>query len=304
MPDKPIVAAYDQCTACALASQKGPLYDGPLPASHSEVCCLYRFHRQGQAPLCLKCEAGTCDGLCEHCPSRPKLPRSERAATPRRAGAKIAPRQRKDFKKLTFEIRPPKFKKKLWFGTYDPEDVARAADAINFYMKKGEPYNYPDSPRIFAAHKLAIEYHQLRPTCEDFVKVGEKKMRTSAYFARQVKEAIKAVTGKKKGQQRRQRAKNVPKEATPEPVASCASGVTSSSVDMVWGTSDATLAASSEANSSLATVPPSRSSLDEIYNMDLDSVGFEWLDPLFTQEGESGATLDDSFTSDSWFLCF
>jgi hypothetical protein len=256
--------------------------------------------------LCLKCEAGTsaCAGLCEHCPSKLKLPSSEPAATPRRAGAKIAPRQRRDFKKLTFEIRPPKFKKKLWFGTYDPEDVARAADAINFYMTIGEPYNYPDSPRIFAAHKLAIEYHQLRPSCEDFVKVGEKKMRTSAYFARQVKDAIKAVTGKKKGQQRRQRAgKNVRKEATPEPVVSqCASGVTSSSVDMVWETSDVAAAASSEAHSALATVPPS---LDEIYNMDLDS--FEWLDSLFPSEassshvGEFGATLENSFTFPSWF---
>jgi hypothetical protein len=191
--------------------------------------------------------------------------------TGKKGGLKIVPRRRPGFKKLTIEIRPPKFKKKLWFGTYEPEYVDRAKDAINYYMGSNLPYNLSDSPSIFAQHGISIQYRELLPSCEQFRESGEKKMRATTFFAREVKRVIQKVTGKKRGQQRRQRStgKNVvKKDSTPEPVASCASGVTSlpcasdCASAMAWEeTSNVAVAAatttygasSSEANSELAT---------------------------------------------------
>lgn len=252
MPEKSIVPGFGQCTACALAAQKGSA-TGSLPTSHSEVCCLFKFQRQGQPPSCLKATlhgASTCGGLCGNCPSGSKLrqvqslakslpehpassdaEKARPAATGKRGGLKIAPRRRPGFRKLTIEIRPPKFKRKLWFGTYEHGDIDRARDAINYYMGVNAPYHLADSPSIFARYKLGIEYNELHPSCDQFVPVGKKPMRASVFFARQVKEVIQNVTGKRKGQQRRPRVagkKGAKKEpSTPEPVLSCASGVTS-----------------------------------------------------------------------------
>jgi len=316
---------------------------------------LYRFHRQGQPPLCLKEKingTATCVGLCENCPSRskfrqlqdlvnplPELPaqrssyaestRAQPTDTVKKGGLKIAPRQRRNFKKLTIEIRPPKFKKKLWFGTYEPEDVDRAEDAINFYMGYNNPYKFPDSPLIFAQHKLGIEYRELQPSCEQFIKVGGKKIRKSAFFARSVKEVIQRVTGKKKkGQQRRQQVtgKNgAKKEASPEPVLSCASGVTSlpcasdCASAMVWDDTPNAAAAAvygaspSEANSELATtvhLPPCQGEIpfesQQAEYLDLDLVDPDlWLD--FPDElnppvqGEFGMMEDNgSFSFPLW----
>lgn len=202
--------------------------------------------------------------------------------------SKIAPRKRRGFTKLTIEIRPPRFKKKLWFGTWQEEEIARAMDAINYYMGSNEPFNLPDSPLIFAEYPLGIEYRELKPSCEEFIQVGQKKVRASVYFARRVKEVIKAVTrGNKKAQPLKKPLKSklvdvseslesLRLEATQRIYESCSSGSPSSTIvpcpsgstsssavpcasgsqfssgdDMVWyGTS-------SEANSGLAPVQPS-----------------------------------------------
>lgn len=326
MPDKPCVPEFGQCRSCALA---GPV-NGPLPTSHTEVCCLYKFQRQGQPPFCLKEKLR--DGLCENCPSRlkfqqqlqdqptplpelPPQPRSdaEEVRAPdagKKSGLKIAPRRRVGFKKLTIEIRPPKFKRKLWFGTYEPEDVDRAKDAINYYMGSNLPYHFSDSPSIFAQHRLSIEYRELHPSCEQFRQVGEKWMRETAVFARQVKEVIQKVTGKKRGQQRRPRSagKNAAKkESTPEPVASCASGVTSlpcasdyasgmaseetSNVAVAAATATTYGASSSEVNSELASfTSPFESQEDDSFNLDMETyVGWKWWSVLDTDVvGEPG----------------
>lgn len=310
MPDKADAPAYDQCTSCAFASQKGQVNE-PLPTSHTDVCCLYKFHRHGQGePLCLKEEGSngtiTCDGLCKQCPQNG----GESAAVPRKGtGSKIAPRRRRGFKKLTIELRPPKFKKKLWFGTYEPEDVDRATDAINYYMGRGEPYILADSPLLFAQYKLGIEYRELRQSCEQFVQVGEKQMRESAYFARRVKEVIKTVTGKKKGQQRRQK-KGAKKETTPEPVMSCTSGLTSASVDMVCQETSNVAAAASEANSELATnfemlTCQAEVPADDEFNWDMDTFPqlSEWWDPFLSSESSpavDGMMEDNGFSFPSY----
>jgi len=126
----------------------------------------------------------------------------------------IQPRRRAGFKKLTLEIRPPSFKKKLWFGTYEPEEVERAKDAINYYMGNNLPYHYSDSPLIFAEIPLkGIPFKDLQPSCEQFIHVGNAKMRASAFFARQVKEAIHSVTGRRK----KSVSLGPPRETSPSP---------------------------------------------------------------------------------------
>ncbi|KAG0618885.1 hypothetical protein M758_4G098600 [Ceratodon purpureus] len=324
MPDRASTPVYDKCTSCAFASEKGPVC-GPWPTSHTDVCCLYKFNRQEQSALCQDKDVGqkangTCDGLCKNCPSRLKFPQlqielpveepsqrssdvtsqegttdvpqsctSVQSRTPK--SSKIAPRKRRGFTKLTIEIRPPRFKKKLWFGTWQEEEIARAKDAINYYMGSNEPFILPDSPLIFAQHPLGIEYRELKPSCEEFVQVGQKQVRASVYFARRVKEVIKAVTrGKKKAHPPKKPLKPKPgafekilesqqievTQRIHEPPVSfssgspssmivpCPSGSTSSSVmpcasgsqlstgdDMVW------YGASSEVHSGLAVVQPS-----------------------------------------------
>lgn len=317
MPDKPCVPEFGQCRSCALAAQKGPV-NGPLPTSHTEVCCLYKFQREGKPPLCPKEKLS--DGLCLNCPSRlkfrqqlqdqasplPELPSqsssdAEEVNTGKKGGLKIVPRRRPGFKKLTIEIRPPKFKKKLWFGTYELEDVDRAKDAINFYMRSNLPYYLQDSPAIFAQHRLRIDYRELLPSCEQFLQVEQKQMRATAFFAREVKRVIQTVTGKKRGQQRRPRStgKNIviKKEPTPEPVVSCASGVTSlpctsdcasataweetSNVAVAAAATTTYGASSSEANSELAITgnppccevftSPFEFQEDESFNLDMET---------------------------------
>lgn len=112
---------------------------------------------------------------------------------------KIEPRLRQGFKNLTLEIRPRRFKKKLWFGTYTTEEIDRARDAVNYYMGCNQPYTHPDSPLIFASKPLkGIRFEDLQPSCDDFVQVGDVQELKYKYFARQVKEVIHSVTGKQK----------------------------------------------------------------------------------------------------------
>jgi hypothetical protein len=255
-----------------------------------------------------------------------------------RKGSRIAPRKRRGFSKLTIEIRPPKFKKKLWFGTWQEEEIDRARDAINYYMGSNEPYVLADSPLIFAQRPLGIEYRDLKPACEEFVEVGQRRVRASVYFARRVKEVIKSVTrgGKKKAQPLKKPLKST---LVSEPlmscssgspsstVAPCASGSTSSSImpcasgsqfssadDMVW------YGASSEANSELASfLPPYGSYEGDSLPIESDLFSLcNWSEEVFPLEevtrfssfpsfaasgegeGESALMEDNSFTGFFW----
>ena len=129
--------------------------------------------------------------------------------SPSKNRKKIEPRLRLGFKKLTLEIRPRQFKKKLWFGTYTPDEIDRALDAVNFYTNYGQPYKFPDSPEIFAQKPLkGIKFEDLLPSCDQYIQVGDEPELTYLYFARQVKEVIHSVMGKqKKSAQRRPKCK-------------------------------------------------------------------------------------------------
>ena len=261
--------------------------------------------------------------------------------------SKIAPRKRRGFSKLTIEIRPPRFKKKLWFGTWQEDEISRAKDAINFYMETNLPYILSDSPQIFTQHPLGIEYRQLKPSCEEFIQVGQKEVRASVYFARRVKEVIKAVTrgNKRKAQPSKKLLKS--KLSAPdntlslqedtqniyEPVKSCSSGSTSSSVmpstsastssSMPCAPGDVWYGAScSEAHSELTPVqpyfvPPSEiltyegeipmESESELYNLcgwgdqSLDGISFlSSPSGAASGEGESGMVDYNNFPEFLW----
>ncbi|KAG0579444.1 hypothetical protein KC19_4G099300 [Ceratodon purpureus] len=225
---------------------------------------------------------------------------SVQSRTPK--SSKIAPRKRRGFTKLTLEIRPPRFtleiqpprfKKKLWFGTWQEEEMTRAKDAINYYMGSNEPFILPDSPLIFAQHPLGIEYRELKPSCEEFVHIGQKQVRASVYFARQVKEVIKAVTrGKKKAQPSKKPL-----------ITSLTQSVTRGNtwygmvhrLDMVW------YGASSAARSRLAVVQPSYLPHSEMLpyqgeisiEPELFSLICDWGEEGFSLEGITFSTGDD-----------
>jgi hypothetical protein len=112
----------------------------------------------------------------------------------------IKPRLRSGFKKLTLEVRPTKFKKKLWFGTYTADELSRAQDAVNYYMGYNQKYTHPDSPLIFESKPLkGIKFEDLQPSCEDWILLSDGKQELKhKYFARQVKDVIHSITGKQK----------------------------------------------------------------------------------------------------------
>lgn len=234
MPERTNHSVLEKCNSCATSNGSGL---GPLPTvSHAEVCCLFKV----AAPGC-QCSANSflnegCpkqyDGRCQGRPSRLKAlqlcpvyrpgQRSRSDASqegceaaltvtksPSKNRKKIEPRLRLGFKKLTLEIRPRQFKKKLWFGTYTPDEIDRAMDAVNYYTNYGQPYKYPDSPEIFAQKPLkGIKFEDLLPSCDQYIQVGDEPELTYLYFARQVKEVIHSVMGKrKKSAQRRPKCK-------------------------------------------------------------------------------------------------
>jgi len=187
---------------------------------------------------------------------------AETGSQPRKR-KKIEPRHRQGFKKLTIEIRPQRFKKKLWFGTYTTEEIDRARDAVNYYMGCNQPYTYPDSPLIFASRPLkGIKFEDLHPSCEDWVQVGDGQLELKyKYFARQVKDVIHSVTGKQKKsgssvpKRNKYKVSESPqKSGLRDPTMPSGAGSTTSS-----GTEDRQLARdpSPEANSELSATHPS-----------------------------------------------
>lgn len=159
---------------------------------------------------------------------------------PSRKRKKIVPRLRTGWKKPTIEIRPSRFKKKLWFGTYTEEEIERAEDAVNYYMGYNLPYNYPDSQQIFAEKPLELKFEDLMPSCDQTIEVDGEEELAYKYFARQVKEVIHSVTGKQKKTQKKNKYKASEKiesllqEAPPrlnvyDPIVRSAPGSTTSS---------------------------------------------------------------------------
>nr|PNR44144.1 hypothetical protein PHYPA_016528 [Physcomitrium patens] len=232
MPDKFSIPLLGyKCPTCASASVDClPAFREDCSRSQREICCLYKAAQQGQPAYYLKKasqQRSNGDLLCKDMAASVRtclqslvqgsthqllpennfvpenagasnLQSSSVARRARRKCAKIQPRMRPGFTKHTIEVRPPGFKKKLWFGTYEERELDRAIDAINFYMENEEPYKFPDSPQIFSSIPLDIRYKDLLPSCEEFVFVGEKRVRKSAQFAKLVKAAINRVTGKQK----------------------------------------------------------------------------------------------------------
>jgi len=218
MPEKASVPALDKCNKCCSASA-GTVH-GPSLATHAEICCLFSLAHPGQYDYdaCSK----DCPGLTEQKqqggPARE--PPEARSGLPQDgtldlaagcetepAGTGSLPRKRKNiegrlrsgFKKFTLELRPTRFKKKLWFGTYTADELRRAQDAVNFYMGCNQKYTYPDSPLLFESKPLKIKFEDLQPSCDDYILLGDGKQELKyKYFARQVKEVIHSITGKQK----------------------------------------------------------------------------------------------------------
>lgn len=238
MPEKASNSGFAKCNSCA--SSEGPGL-GPLPTvSHEQVCCLFKVARPEQYapfPNEKSHKRYDYDGICEDCPSRLKFeeelqvgpvyrPPQRSSDAPRegivalatdceaapevtgsqsRKRKKIEPRHRVGFKKPTLEWRPPKFKRKLWFGTYADDEIDRARDAVNYYLGRNEPYILPDSLGIFAGRPLkGIKFEDLLPSCDLYIE-GE---RADKSFGRQVKDVIHSVLGRQK--------KSTQKKKTPQ----------------------------------------------------------------------------------------
>lgn len=214
MPEKASVPGFDKCNKCCSAPD-GPAH-GPSLATHSDLCCFYSLCHVGDYDNdCSK----DCHGLTAQKPRgggpAPGPPES-RSVSPQdgtldlaadsvtesqqRKRKTIEPRLRSGFKNFTLEVRPTKFKKKLWFGTYTADELSRAKDAVNYYMGYNLKYTHPDSPLIFESKPLkGIKFEDLQPSCDDCITLDDGKQELGyKYFARQVKEVIHSVTGKQK----------------------------------------------------------------------------------------------------------
>lgn len=103
-------------------------------------------------------------------------------------------RHRQGHKNPTLEIRPPRFKKKLWFGTYKHAgDVLRARDAALYYMGFPNDLFFDDSKERFSKLHLGIQFRELDTECTSIVNVGGKTVKKHTYFAKEVKRVIKMV---------------------------------------------------------------------------------------------------------------
>jgi len=72
----------------------------------------------------------------------------------------------------TVEIRPPKFKRKIWMGTYKRETDARIARDLFTYYTESETtpqdFNFECSPKVFDdLKKLDTPFESLHPSCTD-----------------------------------------------------------------------------------------------------------------------------------------
>lgn len=81
-------------------------------------------------------------------------PHGQRGRPPN--GSRVGPvgfkgvRQRKGVRGFLVEIRPPKWKKTIWLGTYNSDrEAAGAYDAGIFYTNKKTKYNFPSLERTF-----------------------------------------------------------------------------------------------------------------------------------------------------------
>ncbi len=80
-------------------------------------------------------------------------------------------RLRPGVKGYSVEIRPNKWKKKIWLGTYKTaHEAARATDAGIFYVRKNKPLNFHDSVTSFVAIPPVSleEAHKSESSMEEF----------------------------------------------------------------------------------------------------------------------------------------
>lgn len=266
MPEWVDPCGHERCNSCA--GLDGP-ENGPLPTSHAEVCCLYKFARQWPSPSMLEAR----DGLCDSCPWNLKvqqqamvpelaastihqppqgisdaqgdiIPKLEEGATTptsrpaRPTLKKLQPRLRVGHKKKNIEIRPPRFKSKLWFGSYSDEELNLALDAVNYYTGSNLPFHYPESRLIFAARPLeGIKFEDVDPACDQYVQVGDEHELKYKNFAHQVKKVIHSVLGKQKKNPKRSQRKNPQTNRCGVFATSPASGSASSAVPCTSGVS-------------------------------------------------------------------
>ncbi len=100
-------------------------------------------------------------------------------------------RCRSGSQKHTVEVRPSKFKKKLWGGTYTTMEMAlRVRDALKFYTGCVKlRYHFPDSYAFFASRSpLSISFKDLDPLCEKKILVGKKLVLVHSHFSKLVRE--------------------------------------------------------------------------------------------------------------------
>lgn len=91
----------------------------------------------------------------------------------------------------TVEIRPPKFKKKIWMGTYKRETHARIARDMLTYCTESHPtpqdFNFEYSPKVFDhLTKLDTPFESLHPSC-----TGDAHKKFGQELKKNVKEYIK-----------------------------------------------------------------------------------------------------------------
>lgn len=200
---------YEICKVCATLKHQS---SGPFPSSHEDVCCgLSTLPRSSSLTATLDDQAshrsghGCCDLVCKTCPLRCKTQAcgstSEvpEAAPLRRSNVQnTGIRHRQGHKNPTLEIRPPRFKKKLWFGTYkQPGDVLIARDAALYYMGFLNDLKFPDSQARFSKLHLGIQFGDLDPECTAVVNVGGKNVKKHTYFAKEVKRVVRIVLSEK-----------------------------------------------------------------------------------------------------------
>ena len=100
-------------------------------------------------------------------------------------------RKRPGVKGFLVEIRPKRWKKTIWLGTYSTEwEACRAYDAGIFYTKKALPFHYPDSKGSFPD----LPPHLSLGVDEDPRKLEEVKQFIKAEALKASKRAIDAVT--------------------------------------------------------------------------------------------------------------
>lgn len=112
-------------------------------------------------------------------------------ATPKPRESRRGVRERPGVKGYLVEIRPKRWKKTIWLGTYNTMvEASRAYDAGIFYTKKALPFYYPDSQGSFPD----LPSHLSLRMDEDPAKLEEVKQFIKVQALKASKRAVDAVT--------------------------------------------------------------------------------------------------------------